>query len=86
VVKAVEELLKNKTKKKLQKINILSHTSCIFHWLYSIIDFIKFKVGDMSTKKYSTSFRDKMKFRSQKTKPTIPAIAALIPTLVLLVT
>ena len=86
MVKAVEELGKNKTKKKLQKIDILSHNSCIFHWLYSIIDFIKFKARDMSMKKYSTSFRDKMKFRSQKTKPTIPAITALLPKLVLLVT
>jgi Tol biopolymer transport system component len=52
--------------------------------LYSIIDIIKFKARDMSMKKYSTSFRDKMKFRSQKTKPTIPAIAALLTIIVLL--
>jgi Tol biopolymer transport system component len=85
VVKAVEELGKIKTKKKSQKINILSYTSCIFHWLYSIIDIIGFKARNMSMKKYSTSFRDKMKFRSQKTKPTIPAIAALLTIIVLLV-
>jgi Tol biopolymer transport system component len=49
------------------------------------MDIIKFNAMDISMKKYSTSFWDKTKFRSQKTKPTIPAIAALLTIIVLLV-
>jgi TolB protein len=46
--------------------------------------YIEFNIRDMSMKKYSTSFRTKMKLRLQITTPTVPAIAALLMITVLL--
>jgi Tol biopolymer transport system component len=79
-----ELLGKNKMKKKDAKINLFITYIMIFHWLHCII-YIKFNIRDMSMKKNSTSFRNKIKLTLQITTPTIPAIAALLMIIVLLV-
>jgi TolB protein len=46
--------------------------------------YIKFNINDKSIKKYSSSFRSKIKLTLQKTTATIPAIATLFMIIVLL--
>ena len=61
----------------MHKINLLSHTSWIFHCLHCVI-YIKFNIRDMSMKKFPSSFRSKMKLTLQKTTATIPAIGSAV--------
>jgi Tol biopolymer transport system component len=63
----------------MHKIHLLLHASWIFHWLRCIIH-IKFNIRDLSVKKYSSSFSNKMKLTLQKTTATIPAVLATTET------